>query len=196
MKINLSFLIAISSILFLTNCKSTKDIAILQNKKKVSIKKNAQIVSIAKSPFSFYFKMNKYTKNSPVVAKLAAFSNKTDLDALKVGLNVSQTECFAFGDALALRPVSGYDALFILDYGYHALYYENSLEKSVEFVSEKDDFTNVAFHINQLFTGGEYIPFEAYQLSEIYIALFIDANTNNIIDEDELTKFTLQFKTN
>ena len=193
MKSNLSFLIAICSILLLTNCKSTANIAIHQNKKKVSIKKNDQIVSITKSPFSFYFNINKYTKTSPVVAKLAAFSNKNDLNALTVGLDVSQTECFALGDALALRPITGYDALFILDYGFHALYYENSLDKSVELIYEKDDFANVAFHINQLFTNGEYIPFEAYKLPKIYIALFIDANTNNTIDEEELTKFTIQF---
>ncbi|MDY7395524.1 hypothetical protein UMM65_09745 [Aureibaculum sp. 2210JD6-5] len=194
MKINSYILLALIILLSFTNCKSTKGISIVQNKNNVNIAKDMEIVAIDKSPFSFYFKLKKYTENTPEVAKLAAFSNKNDLDALQIGLNINQTKCFDKGDALALRPITGYDALFIVDYGFHALYYDNPEDKSVELLSEKDGMADVAFHVNRLFTNEKYIEITEYELSEIYVALFIDTNYNETIDEGELTKFTIQFK--
>ena len=191
----------ILGIFFLFSCSATRkmqsnsnitDVFLVQGGKSLKIGRNDQKV-IAKAPFSLQFYGKRYTEAVPNAILVAALMDQSVFDKVTVG---APKESLAnFGPATGLAGMTtGYEALFINDYGHHYLYYKDEQSHRLKIIKEEGENLKFDFDITKFFIYDDFYAIEKSPISTIYLVIFIDRNSDGIMDAGELTKLTLKLK--
>lgn len=113
--------------------------------------------------------------------------------SLKVGMETEETPCFGGGKGLAGYQNRQYPELLFEKKAYHYLYYENEQDKRVKLLDSINDLLKLEFNISKLDYNNNIVKVSESKLPYFYVAVLIDKNLNDIIDEGELYKFIIEF---
>jgi len=176
---------------------NTNRIIIYQDGKENQIVTGEQHFTIKRNDFSIRFYNKKYTSQTGKyhAAQIAVLTDKEALQNINVGMDTSETTCFSPGTGMA-APREGYGgSIIIKNHGHHYLFYQDEEEKRVNLIGEKGELFKLEFLVNSVYENKKKIMLEDKpSLNEIYLAILIDRNSNEIIDKEELTKLTLKLK--
>jgi len=188
-------------VIFLYSCSASKkmqskpnvqDVFFVQKGKKKLVKANDQL-TVAKAPFSLQFHGKRYAENEYNPIRIAALSNQSVYD--KVAVGQEKNALANFGPATGLAGAKqGYSALFINDYGHHYLYYENEQHRRLKLLNDYGDHLFFEFPISKFFIDEMFYDIEKAPISTLYLVIFIDRNSDEIMDAGELTKLVLQLE--
>lgn len=194
------YYIIILLVISLAACKSSKQITstvkknaveFIQDGKAFQVKNES--INLKNAPFSIQFLLNEYDPdhNKLYACQIAALESMEDLDQINLGMKTNETVCFQHGSGMAASR-NGYAELIITNDGHHYLSYKEGEVNRVNKVDKINDLFLVEFKVPVLFINGETIQFEEYKNGELYLAILIDANLNQIIEEGELTKVVVR----
>ncbi|QDO94907.1 hypothetical protein FNB79_13330 [Formosa sediminum] len=182
-------------------CKSVKTnkdnfktkLSVFQNESEIPIKTASKTVNLNKAPFSlrFYNKAYNLENNLLYAARIAAFRDKSEFDKVKIGIATQYLPCFASGSGIAANRSGSYEHLYFMNDGHHYTMYKDSTSKRLKLLSESDSLLHLEFEINSLVYDDKTMSMENTDLSQFYLAVFIDKNLNGIIDKGELNKLTI-----
>lgn len=189
-------------LIFLGSCKSLKtskpthdDIMLFQNGKEIILDKN-QTLRIEKSKFSFRFFHKKFEaeNNQFNDIRIAVFLDKSEFEKTKVGMKIKDTYCFFEGTGVAASENNFYESIFINDESHHYLYYENESDRRLDLLKKEGEILKLEFPISSIHLQGVYYPIEEFPKSDLFFMIFIDRNSNKIVDENELHQLALNLK--
>ena len=178
------------------NKDTLKEISVVQNGKEFKLLGEDCEILIDRDVFSIRFRNKRYDSENKKFysARVAAFVNRLELQEVKSGMSKSEIKCFSPGTGISPSRSGKYESLFIGKGGHHYLVYENSESKRLKKIDEKDDLLTLEFEINRLFQNGEDEKMSDTELNEFYLAILIDRNLNNVVDEGELKRVTVRIK--
>lgn len=182
-------------------CKSLKNnknnynnILLYQNGKETVISK-VDNVTIEKNNFSlrFYNKMYNPKTKEFYATQIAAFLEPKQLEIAKVGMKINDVIYFGLGSGMATHRSGKYECIFF-KYGHHYLMYEDANRKRLNLLESEEIFHKFEFEINGLKIEDKEVAMNETSISKLYFVILIDRNLNGIIDENELTKMTVNIK--
>lgn len=182
-------------IIFFCVCLSAQaqnKVQIYQNEIALEISPKTKKVKIKKNSFAFRFYQKSYSEAEEYAIHLAAFSDKAEWKKLKAGTHKNQTTCFRTGSSRAGYNDKPYPSLLIENNSSHYLYYENENSKRLKLLDEKGAYLWLEFEVDKLEYEGKINLVAESQLSQIYIAVWIDRNLNETIDTEELYQFAIK----
>lgn len=196
-----TFLILIGILTITIACKSLKSnknnhnsILLYQNGKETVIAKVDQI-TIKKNNFSlrFYNKMYNPKTKEFYAAQIAAFLEPKQLETAKIGMKINDVIYFGPGSGMATHRSGKYECIFF-KYGHHYLMYNNESDKRLNLLKSENELHKFEFEINSIKFKDKEVSLSETTISTLYFAILIDRNLNGIIDENELTKMTVNLK--
>lgn len=175
---------------------STNELIIYQNGVETSLSSSSHTVEIDKNAFSLRFFNKRYNseRREFYSTQIAAFTDKSELDKLKVGMSTSDLPCFKPGSGMAPNRSGKYESLIFNTRGHHYLFYENSESTILNLLDSSGKNLKLEFEISSLYYDNTAVKMTNTRLQEFYIACLIDRNLNGTIDEGELTKLTIKIK--
>lgn len=170
-------------------------VSILQNGNEMVIDGQKEEVTIDKAPFKLHFYTKKYNSdnNSFYAGRLVAFRDKSVLDDIKQGKKRREMPCFEPGTGMAASESGRYTSLIFEPNAHHYLLYENEDHRRVNLLEKKDGQLKVEFPVSRVMLKDQDVEKSMKDISmdKFYMALFIDRNLNDVIDEGELKKITV-----
>lgn len=192
---------------FLQACKTSKNsnslseeertkIFIYQNNEEQVVPDQEATFNLKKEKFSIrYFNKKYQAKNEAFyAARVAAFTDKSELASIQTGMKAEELSFFAPGSGMAPSEAGDYDYIIFNNYGHHYLIYEKRSGKRVKVLENFGDFKKLEFEIKGFYEEGNPVEIANTSMEEFYLAIYIDYNLNKIIDEDELHLITIQLK--
>jgi|TARA_B110000908_G_scaffold165616_1_gene215378 hypothetical protein len=175
---------------------STNELIIYQNGVETSLSSSSHTVEIDKNAFSLRFFNKRYNseRREFYSTQIAAFTDKSELDKLKVGMSTSDLPCFKPGSGMAPNRSGKYESLIFNTRGHHYTFYENSESTRLNLLDNSGKNLKLEFEISSLYYDNTAVKMTNTRLQEFYIACLIDRNLNGTIDEGELTKLTIKIK--
>lgn len=173
-----------------------EDIILYQNNTEFIISKNTTEISITKNTFSLRFYNKRYDTESGAFysAQIVAFLHNDELTKIKEGMNIQEIPCFEMGSGMAPHKSGRYESLIFSDGAHHYLVYENSNNKRLTLLEDKDEYLKLEFEINKLYYNDEELNLRDVELAEFYLAILIDRNLNGVIDKNELKKLIVKIE--
>ena len=158
------------------------------------ITKPSATIEVERKEFSLRFFHKKYDSenNKFYAVQIAAFTDKHELDKIKLGMFKTDLPCFITGSGMAPYSSGKYETLIFNNSGHHYIFYENSDSKRVNLIKNKGTLLQLEFEINALYYNNKEVKMKNTNLNEFYLAFYIDKNLNGIIDIDELNKITVK----
>lgn len=155
-----------------------------------------EVIEVKNAPFSFHFTFPRFedTQISDCVVQLAAVTKPEILEQVAVNMPLSQVEFFSPATGMAAPRYGGYEYLYIVNDAHHFLVYDGVDTKRLTPISQSERQFKLAFDVNKLFVNGAEIPIEDSSLDTLYLAILINHNNDDFIDEGELTKLIIQLK--
>lgn len=186
-------------------CKSSKvkeeanesfktQLTVFQNGTEFPVKYTSAPIDIEKSEFSLRFYNKKYDSENKQFysTQIAAFTDKSEFDKIKVGLSKTDLSCFEPGSGMATNRSGKYEVLIFNNNGHHYTFYENPDSKRLNLLDDSGKVMKFEFEINSVYHNDKVVKMTETDLSEFYIALLIDKNLDGIIDQGELNKLTIE----
>ena len=197
-----SFAIIITLLFLGQACSSTKtlstkpetdiqSVSIFQNNKEVLI--NGEKGKIENKDFAIRFFCKQYNgeKKEFFSARIVAFSEPEELARIHTGMSKSESICFGIGTGMAASKGGAYEELIFNNDACHYLLYEDKTSKRVDLIGREGDHLNLEFWVQTIIKDGKRFAMNELDATTFYLAIFIDRNLDEIIDEGELTKVTL-----
>lgn len=171
-------------------------VSFFQNDVETILKKKTQTIEIEKHPFALRFYNKRYNPEAKefYAAQVAAFRDKSDLDQVNVGMLKSDVASFRPGTGMAPGENGKYESLIFDNAAHHYLVYENTDSKRLDLLDKSGEFLKLEFKINGFFMNKKEIKMTDTEIEEFYLAILIDRNLNDTIEEGELTKLTIRIK--
>lgn len=188
-------------------CKTTKvtksssenfptQLTVFQNGIEYPINNFEETIELSKEAFSLRFNNKKYNSENKkfYTAQIAAFIDKSEFDKLKTGVSKSVFPCFAPGTGMAPDKSNKYESLIFNNAAHHYTFYESPESTRLNLLKDGGEVLRLEFEINALYYNKESFKMTETDLKEFYIAILIDKNLNENIDEGELNKLTIKIK--
>lgn len=171
-------------------------LTVFQNGAEHPINNFSESIEIDRRDFSFRFYNKKYDSENKkfYAAQIAAFSDKSEMDKLKIGLAKSDIPCFEPGSGMAPDESGKYESLIFNNSAHHYVLYENAESKRANLLKDSGELIRLEFEIKSLSYHNKDVKMAETDLKEFYIAFLIDKNLNGIIDTGELNKLTIKIK--
>ncbi len=152
-------------------------------------------VTLKKQEFAIQFFNKEYDLENEVLyaAQIVALSSKEELDAIQVGMQKSETACFAPGTGIAAER-DGYSSLIINPTAHHYLTYKANEINRVRKVGEKNGVHKLVFDVKAITYNKVETKVSAAKINTIYLAILIDRNLDGIINKEDLTKVMLSLR--
>ncbi|MCC5920805.1 MAG: hypothetical protein LAT68_06680 [Cyclobacteriaceae bacterium] len=171
-------------------------LTLFQNGNKTTIDQASKTIGIERDEFSLRFYNKKYDTENKMfyAARIAAFTDISEFDKIKLGMLKSEIPYFKTGSGMAPDRSGMYEALILKNSGHHYLPYENSESKRVNFLNEVNDLARLEFEIKSIYHENVEVKMANTTLNEFYLVFLIDKNLNGIIEEGEMNKITIKIK--
>lgn len=175
--------------------KEKNKIFVYQNNEEQVIPDQSATIALKREKFSIRYYNKKYNSKTEefYAARVAAFTDESELTSLKTQMRAEEVPFFAPGSGMAPSQAGNYDFIIFNNYGHHYLIYENKSSKRVKLLKNLGEFKKLEFEINGFYIDGNKVELANTTMEEIHLAIYIDQNLNDIIDEDELHLLTIQF---
>ncbi|MBP2832263.1 hypothetical protein J8281_08700 [Aquimarina sp. U1-2] len=192
------FLLLLSTVFISCNEKMSVDtnkIYFVQNNTIQSGSGVVYNIQLNRDEFEIHFFNKEYIREKQLLyaAQIAALPSKDELDAIKVGMQKTETTCFIPGTGMAAKE-NGYTALVINAEGHHYLKYTPDAINRVKKVGEKNGLHQLAFSVKAIDDKYSEAPIKSSKVKTLYLAIFIDRNLDGIINKEDLTKVTISLQ--
>lgn len=194
---------------FFTNgCKSAKSITsvetsfsakgmrIVQGNTVVNLDDEYNVVPLKKAPFSIQFQNTEYNpdRNLYGATQIAAFSQPKNMSEVTSGINTSTISFFEPGTGLAGPYEGGY--LYVDEpNSHHFIYYSRDENSRCTLLSEGvDDLLALSYTVNNFNFGGKELSVKKWATDNIYLVIFIDKNSNKLVDKGEFARVAIRFQ--
>jgi hypothetical protein len=176
--------------------ETTSELFVFQNGVERVVSGVEETIEIERKEFSLRFFNRRYdaANDKFYSAQIAAFTDKLELEKIRVGMEKSGLPCFEPGSGMAPSKSGRYESLIFNNNGHHYTTYENAESKRLKLLDGTGDVLKLEFEVNSLFYNGKKVKMKAAKLKEFYIAFLIDGNLNGVIDDGELHKVTIKLK--
>ena len=181
--------------------KDTKEsfatqLTVFQNGTEQPIIDFLETIEIDRKQFSLRFYNKKYDSynNKFYSAQIAAFTDKSEFDKIKIGILKSDLPCFEPGSGMAPDRSGKYESLIFNNSAHHYTIYENSESKRLNLLKDSGELLRLEFEINSFYYDSKEVKVTETGLKEFYIAFLIDKNLNETIDKGELNMLTVKIK--
>ncbi|MGB0931942.1 MAG: hypothetical protein ACPGVB_14255 [Chitinophagales bacterium] len=173
--------------------ESLHKIVVYQEGKENLIESESQSIEITDDKFSIRFYNKKYApeRKEFYAAQIAALTDKQAFEQIHIGQQIEDISYFGGGTGMAAAK-GGYESLIINNEAHHYLFYENETSNRLKLIGQKNDNWRFEFVINSFSINREKLPLQNEKIAELYLVILIDRNLNNMIEEGELTKLTLE----
>lgn len=178
------------------NTSTHTEVFLIQNKKENLIK-DRQTINLDKAEFAIEYFNKKYQPDQNIFhAALVAFSlDEGDFSNYTKGDFIKENPYFKPGTGMAPSYNGFYESIFIENDANCYLTYQNESKRRVNLIKEfNNGFLRLNFPVKKFHIGGESIEIKNTTFDKIHVAILIDWNLNQIIDSDELTRFTINFE--
>lgn len=171
-------------------------LTVFQNGIEYPINNFEETIELSKEVFSLRFNNKKYDSENKkfYAAQIAAFTDKSEFDKLKTGVSKSEFHCFEPGSGMAPNKSNKYESLIFNNAAHHYTYYESPESARLNLLKDAGEILWLEFEINVLYYNNKSVKMTETDLKQFYIAVLIDKNLNEIIDEGELNKLTIKIK--
>lgn len=196
------FLILCFAILLFSSCSSNKisqsrlnTVILVQDGKQTKLKKVNHVVTIDADKFALRFFNKIYdpsTKNYNS-ASIAAFLSSEEFDKLKTNIDLTKHPNFRLGTGMAGGRLPS-NKLIFKEEAHQSTYYKNEVDRRLNLIEKLNDDLLLEFEVSSLQIEENTTRMSDTNLKQFYIALIIDRNNNNQIDQGELTKLTVKIR--
>lgn len=171
-------------------------IRFIQNEKITELNSFKQSLIIEKKPFAIRFFCKPYdTKNEKFYAtQIAVIDNEETFNKIKIGDAAEKYPFFEAGTGMAPNESGFYDAVFINNEAHHYIYYDNESDKRANLISKQNDIIELEWQINKFFYNEKEADLTELPFKTLFFVIFIDANLNKRMEQDEIHLVQVQFK--
>ncbi|MDD9194232.1 hypothetical protein PVK62_00075 [Aliivibrio sp. S3MY1] len=189
-KVNIKSSVAVRDKLAYLKASDYNNIFLIQDEKLLLLSDRKPLTYINRSSFSVVYYQEK--EFAPAM-QISLTDDINIFNMIKVGEPVTNTVVYSPGSGIASGS-GGYKTAYISNYGHHYLYYDETENSRAKLVRNLNDgMLELEFNVNAFYLdGGEY-PINRLPLDQLYLSVFHDENKNQIIDEGELKKLTINF---
>ena len=159
------------------------------------INKKTEIIFLERRPFSIRYHNKKYDSENSLFysTRVAILSNPKDTITLQNEKNIDNIKFFEPGSGIAPGFNNLYDTIYINNSGNHYLTYENEKDKSVNLLSENNEFHEFEWKIFAANFKNKNLQFNELKLSTLFFVFLNDKNLNKTLDNDELKIVVVKF---
>ncbi len=168
-------------------------VKVYQDGQEVEADSSDKSIHLDRDTFSLRF-------NMPIegTVQLAALDNQEDYDLVGEGLHPEDIPYFIPGTGMAAE--GPYPSMYINNEGHHYMFYSDDDDSRLTLISEDENsIIEAEWQIDNLqildpenYEFNDY-SFEGFPFENIYIVVFNDVDSDNIIDEGEYAKLVLTF---
>ncbi len=168
-------------------------VKVYQDGQEVEADSSDKSIHLDRDTFSLRF-------NMPIegTVQLAALDNQEDYDLVEEGLHPEDIPYFIPGTGMAAD--GPYPSMYINNEGHHYMFYSDDDDSRLTLISEDENsIIEAEWQIDNLqildpenYEFNDY-SFEDFPFENIYIVVFNDVDSDNIIDEGEYSKLVLTF---
>lgn len=176
--------------------QQNQTIRLIQNEKIIELNSFKQSLIIEKKPFAIRFFCKPYdTKNEKFYAtQIAVIDNEETFNKIKIGDVAEKYPFFEAGTGMAPNESGFYDAVFINNEAHHYIYYDNESDKRANLISKQNDIIELEWQINKFFHNEKEADLTELPFKTLFFVIFIDANLNKRMEQDEIHLVQVQFK--
>jgi hypothetical protein len=189
--------------------KVPKPIYIYQNKTEQVVTEQESEIHIEKAPFKIRFYNSTYSIDKHNSTQIAVFLNDSEFNKIKTNTPIKDVPCFGPGTGYAMYA-DGTDKDLLFEnhnhyLGHHYLFYENESSRRVNLLEDYGDFLKLEFEVNQFHIRNSNNGLQTrdtiikknipeVDITKFYLAILIDNNLNDTINDGELHKLIVNFK--
>lgn len=176
--------------------QQNQTIRLIQNEKITELNSFKQSLIIEKKPFAIRFFCKPYdTKNEKFYAtQIAVIDNEETFNKIKIDDAAEKYPFFEAGTGMAPNESGFYDAVFINNEAHHYIYYDNESDKRANLISKQNDIIELEWQINKFFYNEKEADLTELPFKTLFFVIFIDANLNKRMEQDEIHLVQVQFK--
>ncbi|TDL99386.1 MAG: hypothetical protein C4K58_05600 [Flavobacteriaceae bacterium] len=172
------------------------EVTFKQGDETFTISESQDTIVLSKKPFSIVYFGKQYNESKKEFnsARIAVLDSDENTEDLTIGQRTKHIPFFEPGSGYAATNEN--EEIIISNSGHHYLYYENENEKRVNLISRNSDLLELEWKIFAVYSyqNEKTIPLSDIEISSLKFVIFIDRNTNQRIDVDELKIVTVNFK--
>jgi len=172
------------------------DMFLSQGNKEILIN-DGQMIDLNKDEFEIRFFNKKYESNTKKgYAALIAFSfDKEDFNNYKIGDPIIGNPYFEPGTGMAPNKSGFYESIFIKKNAACYLFYDNENDRRVDLIKDLNNgFLKLNFPVKRFIYKDKDKEIKMCEFNQINVAILLDWNLNKVIDNNELKRFTINFK--
>lgn len=179
-----------------TTVEAHHEVYVIQGDNQELIKDN-DIVDLRKGEFGIRFYNKKYNPDDgKYYAAMVAFSfDKNEFSNYKIGDSLNEIPYFKSGTGMATSGDGTAEPILVRKGAHNHLFYKNESERRVNLVKDLgNDFLELEYEVKGFYSKDNPDGIEKSDLESISVAILIDRNLNEMIDKDELHRFTINFE--
>ncbi len=154
-------------------------------------------VSLKKETFSIEFMLRKSEKKETHYARFVADTAPTYFEYMKPGMPLNDTPMLADGTSMATTEDNHYHSLYLIKDGNHNFFYESETENrggAVLLGKYPKKILRLRWNIADVYEYAQTpYPFSQLKQDVLYMIVYIDKNSNYIIDEGEYYNVIIRF---
>lgn len=197
------FLVAMTTLIFSSGETSSQinelGLIIQQGKKELSIEVDQSTIALAKEKFTVLFDIKKDDVDAQhyYAARLIADVDPAMFDQFAPGNSFEAIPALSAGTSMAGPKDEPYDCIFFDDQAHHYIFYNDEMEKRANLISKKENGkVQLGFEVENYCMQDFEINIKNSNLEKLYFVFLIDENLNNILEEGEYVKLTVDLTGN